>query len=101
LDWPDVPWQEVGQAALGGLTSTIPGIGGIAGLALAAFAWVKKRGAEKALRQTVGGLDEARKEMGDEVWKESVAPHLEYAQDEAVRGHVKSVQRKAASRTTS
>ncbi len=88
----EIPWEEVGQAAVGGLLGSIPGVGGLLGLAVAGFAWWRKSQAEKESSQTVKGLDEVRKNVGDEVWKEDIAPHLRAAQDADVKARIKKRQ---------
>ncbi len=45
-----------------------------------------------AIKQTVAGLDEARKSMGDTLWDAHVAPALESSQDEAIRTLIRQLQ---------
>jgi uncharacterized protein YfiM (DUF2279 family) len=73
------------------------GLGG-GTLALVAGFGVKAAGVYRANRvallQTIKGLDQARKSMGDGLWDAHVATNLEVAQDEPVRAMVSQIQTK-------
>lgn len=48
--------------------------------------------AVRATRQTVSGLDAVRAKMGEDAWKEAVAPELSSAQDESTKDLVRRIQ---------
>lgn len=68
----------IGAAA----TGAIPGI--LAALA-AGMKWFQ---AWRSFRQTVTGLDDARKALGESQWAEKVKPALDASQDESTKKHV-------------
>ncbi len=70
---------------LGLLTYFVPG-------AAALVAIRKAMNSGRALKQTVQGLDNVRKIVGDTQWDASIAPSLEDAQDADVKVAVKKIQ---------
>lgn len=82
--------QEAGGSTVGVVTAAatgaVPGI--LAALALI----VKLIESTRRFRQTVKGLDNVRRKIGESEWKAKVAPELEKAQDESVRLSVKAIQ---------
>lgn len=71
---------------LAGISVFVP----TAGAALIAIRKAMTNG--RALRQTVTGLDDVRKVIGDTQWDASVAPALESSQDAATKVAIKQIQ---------
>lgn len=106
----DVPWWKV---ALGvavplllplakGIPVVGPAIGQLGELGWSLYTTSQQKAQQaaiearaKAMEQTVAGLDEARKSLGNTVWDQHVAPALEAAQDADVKAIVKTTQAKA------
>lgn len=81
---------DLASAASGGLLSALlPGLGGLAtGLIPAAMAWLKAKGATKALEQTVHGLEEAKSVLPQEAQDRlhsALSKHMDVASKQKVR----------------
>ncbi len=64
---------------------------GIAGLAIGALMWWKKRQSDQALGQTVRALDVVREEVGEETWK-PIRAALKSEQDHATKVQIHKLQ---------
>jgi hypothetical protein len=77
------------SVATGGWSDLALKIGGWATAATGGYVAIRnqigKAKVKKAFDQTVKGINDVRSAMSESTWKETVAPHLEKAQDEDVR----------------